>query len=339
MNIVTMTDRAAECFEAEADLACGPETGQDLHGDDWVRTELDHFLDHLDDNDRDQRNFERYGTDSDDPNLIEQSGLDAPFIFELGTMRSLLANWAFVQSIMSIDDPDRLILDYTRQMMGFLLFNPSPRTIEMIGLGGGSLAKYCYKYLPASSITAVEIDPEVIAVGDQFFMPPEDDRFEIVCDDGAAFVKRDAGTCDVLLVDGFDKDGQPAELCSSEFYRDCHSRLNPGGVFVVNLCDHHWKHAAILSRIRQCFGLVIDLPVKIGMNRVIFAFRDERPNLNHATIQRIARDLDQAHPMSFSPLANEILRRLKSLDRTAAKAGSDYGASQSLSMARLWSAD
>src|SRR3546814_3087514 len=68
----------------------------------------------------------------------------------------------------------------------------------MIGLGGGSLAKYCYKYLPDVSITAVEIDPEVIAVGDQFFMPPEDDRFEIVCDDGAAFVKRDAGTCDVL---------------------------------------------------------------------------------------------------------------------------------------------
>src|SRR3546814_21052748 len=78
--------------------------------------------------------------------------------------------------------------------------------------------------------------------------------------------------------------------------------------------------ASILSRIRQCFGLVIDLPVKIGMNRVILAFRDERPNLNHATIQRIARDLDQAHPMSFSPLANEILRRLKSLDRKIGRA-------------------
>src|SRR3546814_9081734 len=106
--------------------------------------------------------FERYGTDSDGPNPIEQSGLDAPLIFELGNMRSLLANWAFVQSIMSIDDPDRLMLDYTRQMMGFLLFNPSPQTIEMIGLGGGSMAKYCYKYLPDVSITAVAIDPEVL---------------------------------------------------------------------------------------------------------------------------------------------------------------------------------
>src|SRR3546814_7436607 len=97
--------------------------------------------------------------------------------------------------------------------------------------------------------------------------------------------------------------------------------------------------ASVLSRIRECFGVTIDLPVKIGMNRVIFAFRDERPKLNHATIQRIARDLDQAHTMSFSPLANEILRRLNTLDSTDVMAESGYGAWQSLSMARLWSAD
>src|SRR3546814_18211128 len=106
-----MTDRAAECFEAEADLACGPETAQDLHGDDWVRSELDHFLDHLDDFDRDQRHFERYGTDRDGPNPIAHSGMGAPPIFELCNMRSLLANWAFVPSRMSIDAPQRLILD------------------------------------------------------------------------------------------------------------------------------------------------------------------------------------------------------------------------------------
>ena len=334
-----MTDRAAEGFDVEGDLAQGAETGPDLHGEDRVRTELGHLLDRLDDNDREQRHFERYGCDDGDQNLIDRSGLHAPLVFELGNMRSLLANWAFVQSIMSIDDPDRLILDYTRQMMGFLLFHPSPRAIEMIGLGGGSLAKYCSKYLPEASITAVEIDPNVIAIGDQFFMPPEDDRFGIVCEDGAAFVKRDAGTCDVLLVDAFDKNGQPAALCSSEFYRDCHSRLNSGGVFVVNLCDHQWKHASVLSRIRECYGFTIDLRVKIGMNRVIFAFKDGRAAVHHGTIRRIARDLDQVHPMSFSPLANEILRRLKFLDRPAAKAGYIYDALQSLPMARLWSAN
>jgi len=223
-------------------------------------------------------------------------------------------------------------------MMGFLLFHPSPGTIEIIGLGGGSLAKYCHRYIPEASIVAIEIDPDVIAVREQFFMPPESERFEIVCDDGAEFVARDPGRCDILLVDGFDKDGQPAQLCSSEFYRDCRSRLNPGGILVVNLCDDHWKHGAILSRIRGCFGATIDLPSRIGMNRIIFAFRDGRPSDLDALLQN-ALDFDHAHPMSFLSLADEIAGGVKSLDHGPADGiDSGFDGAQSLSMASLWSA-
>src|SRR3546814_15345784 len=68
------------------------------------------------------------------------------FIFDFGDIRSLLANWGYVQSAMSITEPNRLLLEYTQAMMGFLLFNDSPGTTEIIGLGGGSLAKYCHAY-------------------------------------------------------------------------------------------------------------------------------------------------------------------------------------------------
>src|SRR3546814_15203519 len=126
-----MTDRCAEYPGAEDDLVCGSEP--DPERDDPARGELNHFLDHLDDIDRDQRHFERYGSD-DDHSLV--SGLEAPLVFELGTIRSLLANWAFVQSAMRIDDPDRLMLDYTRTLLGFLRFNPSPETKKINGLRG-----------------------------------------------------------------------------------------------------------------------------------------------------------------------------------------------------------
>jgi len=296
-------------------MGCELETGMDIPGDDQAETELDQFLDRLDEIDREQRYFERYGNGHRHASPMEPGDLAAPLVFELGNIRSLLANWAFVQSAMSIEDPDMLILDYTRRMMGFLLFHSSPGTIEIIGLGGGSLAKYCHRYLPDTSIVAVEIDPEVIAVREQFFMPPESDRFEIVCDDGAEFVRQDTRGCDVLLVDGFDKDGQPAQLCSSSFYRDCHARLKPGGILVVNLCDDYWKHGSILARIREHFEYTIDLPMKIGMNRIIFAFRDGRLLLDQAALLQAARNIDRAHPLSFSILANEILDGIKSLDR------------------------
>lgn len=337
-SAATMTDRSAEDFEVESEIACELETGTVCRSIDQAETELDRFLDHLDDIDREQRYFERYGTEHHRASPMEPGELAAPLVFELGNIRSLLANWAFVQSAMSIDDPDMLILDYTRRMMGFLLFHSSPETIEIIGLGGGSLAKYCHRYLPEASIVAVEIDPDVIAVREQFFMPPESERFEIVCDDGAEFVARDPGRRDILLVDGFDKDGQPAQLCSSEFYRDCRSRLNPGGILVVNLCDDHWKHGAILSRIRGCFGATIDLPSRIGMNRIIFAFRDGRPSDLDALLQN-ALDLDHAHPMSFLSLADEIAGGVKSLDHGPADGiDSGFDGVQSLSMASLWSA-
>lgn len=334
-----MTDRSGEDFAVQGEMGCELETGMDIPGDDQAETELDQFLDRLDEIDREQRYFERYGNGHRHASPMEPGDLAAPLVFELGNIRSLLANWAFVQSAMSIEDPDMLILDYTRRMMGFLLFHSSPGTIEIIGLGGGSLAKYCHRYLPDTSIVAVEIDPEVIAVREQFFMPPESDRFEIVCNDGAEFVRQDTRGCDVLLVDGFDKDGQPAQLCSSSFYRDCHSRLKPGGILVVNLCDDYWKHGSILARIREHFEYTIDLPMKIGMNRIIFAFRDGRLPLDQAALLQAARNLDRAHPLSFSILANEVLDGIKSLDRCPVDSiESDLHEAQSLSIASLWSA-
>src|SRR3546814_8125175 len=74
---------------------------------------------------------------------------------------------------MSITEPNRLLLEYTQAMMGFLLFNASPGTIEIIGLGGGSLAKYCHAYLPSSNIRAVEIDEHVMAMAGQFCIPAD----------------------------------------------------------------------------------------------------------------------------------------------------------------------
>ena len=44
----------------------------------------------------------------------------------------------------------------------------------MIGLGGGSLAKFCHHYLPETRITVVEINPHVIAMRRHFQVPDDD---------------------------------------------------------------------------------------------------------------------------------------------------------------------
>src|SRR6187401_299180 len=103
-------------------------------------------------------------------------------------------------------------------MMAFLLCNPNPKHIVMIGLGGGSLAKFCYRHLPRSKITVVEISEDVIAMRNEFCIPQDDARFRVVHDDGARFVASLAEPMDVLLIDAFDANGIAPSLAKSAFY-------------------------------------------------------------------------------------------------------------------------
>jgi spermidine synthase len=130
----------------------------------------------------------------------------------------------------------------------------------MIGLGSGAIAKYCYKYLPRSQFTAIEINPKVITLRNTFNIPKDDGRFKIICANGCDFVRRGGGKLDVLLVDGFKLHGQPKSLVSREFYDNCYAKLSNDGIMVINfLVDSPYDE--YVSRIENSFNekvLLID---------------------------------------------------------------------------------
>ncbi|MFA5963768.1 MAG: spermidine synthase [Sphingomonas sp.] len=188
---------------------------------------------------------------------------------------------------MSLANPLKLTLSYTETMMGFLFFNADPRRIEMIGLGGGSLAKYCHHALPEADITVVEISADVIELREQFLIPPDSDRFHILWGDGADYVNASSARPDVLMVDGFDGAGQPPQLCSSEFYDHCYARLAPEGLMVANLwgndCDYR-HHAARIDQ--SFFGNLIIVPSEGTSNRTVFARKGSSLSLSKAQLER-----------------------------------------------------
>ena len=99
---------------------------------------------------------------------------DRPFVIDDGSTRTLHFSLSLIQSTMSLKDPFALELDYTQAMMSFLLFLARPQQIFMLGLGGGSLAKFCWRHVGSARITVVEIDPDVIAFRDEFELPPDE---------------------------------------------------------------------------------------------------------------------------------------------------------------------
>jgi spermidine synthase len=195
-----------------------------------------------------------------------------PFVVESRGALALHFKTGQIESRMRLDDPYALDLEYTRTMMAFLLFVPDPLHLVMVGLGGGSLAKFCHRHLPLARMQVVEINPQVIALREAFQVPADGPRFQVVAGDGARFVRQAELRADVILVDGFDAEGVPEALASQRFYDDCHAGLLPGGMLVVNLHQADARHDALVDRLRRSFDdAVLVVGDDDGGNSVVFA--------------------------------------------------------------------
>lgn len=233
-----------------------------------------------------------------------------PLVRTAGDRRTLEFTPGDIQSEMLLSRPYALALDYTRAMMCFALFAPRPRHILMVGLGGGSLAKFCHRHFPQARITVLEIRADVIALRDAFHLPPDDARLRVLHCDAADYLSSAREACDVLLVDGFDSRGLAPALASAAFYASCRNALRPGGVLVANIFTYDPDYVTALQRLRAAFGGQLGwLRGIAGNNRILFALRPAPPDAagrGQRLLQWLARHPDGAGV----GWANRLLARL-----------------------------
>ncbi len=187
----------------------------------------------------------------------------------------------WVQGGMDLSDPARLVFDYTQQMMSWLLFLDPPRTpqrIGMLGLGAGSLARFCLKHT-RSKVQVVEWNPRVTAACHSMFkLPAQGPRLNVEHDDAGEWVLRpeNDSSCRVLMVDLYDAQARGPVRDSLEFYQGCRRVISgdgEAGVLVVNLFGDHDSFGANLNRITEAFqGRVATLPELDEGNRIVLAF-------------------------------------------------------------------
>ena len=195
-----------------------------------------------------------------------------PFVRKGLTSQSLYFSIEEVQSRMQLQHPDALDLRYTRTMMGFLLFLPASEAIAMVGLGGGSLAKFCHRHLPKARIDVAELNPHVIALRDAFRVPADSRRFRVVEADGARFMREAERRYDVLLLDAFGPQGLPRTLSSERFYDDCLDALVPGGLLVSNFHSAARDLDGCVRRIERSFASpALKVEDREAGNSIVFA--------------------------------------------------------------------
>ena len=233
---------------------------------------------------------------------------EAVYVSESDGVRSLHLGSPTIQSAMRIRDPFALELKYTRGIMCFLLFKTNIKSMLTIGLGGGSVAKYVYKNCPEIVSTIVEINPKVIHMArNQFAVPDNDARFDVIETDGLAYLAEHINATDVLLIDAFDSNGIPPNFCSQDFFDQCSVTLKRDGIFVINLWGSDKNFDIYLQRIEQSFEQKV-LIMRTGKpgNIVVFGFNKAPSSLNVISLQERAKVLSKDHEIEFQDFIDRL---------------------------------
>ncbi len=230
---------------------------------------------------------------------------------EASGLRHLHVGGSAIQSAMRLDAPDELALAYTRAMMGCLLFRPDPRDLLMIGLGGGSLAKFFHRRIPRLRTHVVEYDDRVIATARALFhVPPDDARLTIEHGDGVEALAPEC--CDLLVVDGFEDESTPAAMVSQAFFDAAWCALEESGVLVANFMDDDRDFDRNLRRMENAFGgAVLAFHSLRDPNIVVIGLKGASPAIGWRELRSRAVALERGYDLPFP----RYVERLRTMNR------------------------
>jgi spermidine synthase len=227
-------------------------------------------------------------------------------VSEARGLRTLHVGGEAIQSSMRIDDPYALALDYTRCMMTFLLFHPEPREALMIGLGGGSLAKFFYKRLKRTRVRVVELDARiVVAAREHFALPPDGARLKVEVGDGVDALAPEC--CDLLIVDAFEDELHVPRLASGEFYDGAFLALREPGAMVINFMNDDPRFDQTLGRLERAFGgAVLCMPALYDPNISVFAFKGLARTVEWSALRARAGELEARLGLPFTRYVSRL---------------------------------
>ncbi|KAF0814582.1 Polyamine aminopropyltransferase [Andreprevotia sp. IGB-42] len=222
------------------------------------------------------------------------------------------------QSAMRVNNPAELVLAYSRCVFGCLLFIEPPREMLLIGLGGGSIAKWAYGNLPQTHITCVELHQQVVNVArSMFFLPDDDARLDVITGDGAAHVCSMAdGSADLIVMDAYSATGIAPPLATPDFFMACRDKLSGDGVLAVNLWGSDKRFQQYCDRLSDVFdGCFLCLPARQKGNVIAFGFKRPLGDPKWEALTARAQKLEAQYGLEFTEFVTDLARMNPHNDR------------------------
>ncbi|XP_064535477.1 eEF1A lysine and N-terminal methyltransferase homolog [Drosophila montana] len=192
--------------------------------------------------------------------------------------------------------------------------------VLVIGLGGGGLCSFLHAAFPQTRITAVEIDPIMLEVAEQYFELKQDDRLHVVIDDGLAFVERCCNEGIHFAAVLFDVDSKdlslgmscpPKSFLAHKILMYIKEIIGPNGLFMLNLvCRDESLREEAIGDLQREFASVCSYKLDEDINEVVFCANDEK----YKTVEQWKKHLGTAGRHLNSAIRDRKLANKDALD-------------------------
>ena len=145
--------------------------------------------------------------------------------------------------------------------------------ILVLGMGTGTYASQCMRYLPGVTVEGVEIDEKITELSTEFFAL--DPKVSVTTYDGRAYLNAVDQRYDVIMVDAYQDITIPFQMSSVEFFSLVKEHLTEDGVMVVNMnmkgSGEGNINQYLADTISTVFSQVYTVDVPGATNRELFA--------------------------------------------------------------------
>lgn len=148
-----------------------------------------------------------------------------------------------------------------------MISHDSPKNVLILGGGEGASLREVLKHKTVTQATMVDIDGDVVE-SCRKLLPEwsagayDDPRARLVIDDGKKWIEDSTEKFDVIFMDLTDQIdlGPSFALYTKDFYKTVASRMNPGGIFLVqagelSVCEY-FSHSTIRKTLATSFNQV-----------------------------------------------------------------------------------
>lgn len=165
--------------------------------------------------------------------------------------------------------------------------------VLIVGLAGGTIARQMLESFPGAKVDGVEIDGEVVRVGEKWF-DNADERINPIVMDGRMYLAYTDKKYDVVMMDAYRQPYIPFHLVTVEFFEEVKAHMKEDAVLVVNVASVRGVSRSLAQMIyktlREVFPTVVLVDATQSNDIIVASHKEKSVDTAVRNLARIPGD-------------------------------------------------